>query len=537
MGTFQRANRFFLLVIVSLSAVLAACSSGGGKSGSTPSTGDVRPDPFELEIPSSGDPDVAFDTSIVSEPVSITGIDTAAPVSIKDGEYAIGEGEFTRAPGTIRNGQQIRVRVQSSVKAEQTATATLNIGGETATFTVTTGADTIPPEVAILFPPPASMTEGQTLFVRGTVKDVNGTLAEEGVVKVNEVYADLELNEAGDEGTWSVTVDLEPGENTLTVTAADIAKNVNDKESVSSRRVADIAGESFPDNSVPFDVPIGVDIHEVEGRPVALVTDQSALAVVAVDLQTGGRKIFSSNETQEDAPFAQPWSIHVGDNGKIYVFDWLVAEPRIYELDNAGMRTLFIGNSANEKIINQPFGMLLRQTDRGAYLYLADGQTLSRVDVETKDKVVISDSANGIPNFENPLAGAVGIDFDGVLGKFLVITVGTQRLFYVDDQTGERTNIRINERLIASGGVFLPGYEKIVVVETDAGRVSVVDVSTGGVNFVSTPEAGEINSFLEPRGVVLHSSGAYVLGVDRVLKALVAIDAESYQRVIVTKSK
>src|SRR5690606_597773 len=115
----------------------------------------------------------------------------------------IGDAEFTSTPGTIHDGQQIRVRVQSPVKAEQTATATLNIGGETASFTVTTGPDTVPPEVSILFPPPASMTEGQTLFLRGTVKDVNGTL-QEGAVTVNGVEAELELNETEDEGTWSV---------------------------------------------------------------------------------------------------------------------------------------------------------------------------------------------------------------------------------------------------------------------------------------------------------------------------------------------
>src|SRR5690606_27202204 len=124
----------------------------------------------------------------------------------------IENGGFTSSASTISNGQSIQVRVQTPIKAEQTATAILTIGGVEASFTVTTGPDTTPPEVSILFPPLASMTEGQTLFVRGTVKDVHGKL-EDGAVTVNGVEAELELNETKDEGTWSVTVDLQPGEN------------------------------------------------------------------------------------------------------------------------------------------------------------------------------------------------------------------------------------------------------------------------------------------------------------------------------------
>src|SRR5690606_12146203 len=244
--------------------------------------------------------------------------------------------------------------------------------------------------------------------LRGTVKDVNGTL-QEGAVTVNGVEAELELNETEDEGTWSVTVDLEPGENTVTVTAADTAENMNDGESVNSRRVASIEGESFPDNEVPFAGPISLDIHEIDGNPVALVTDRPALAVIAVDLLTGERSVFSSNETQEDNPFEYPWNIHVGENGQTYVFDWVIEQPRIYELDSAGTRELFIEGDENEDSIVQPFGMYFRESSNGEYLYLADRGRLLSVNVETKNKVVISDSLNEVPNSDNPIEDAVGM--------------------------------------------------------------------------------------------------------------------------------
>jgi hypothetical protein len=543
MGTFQRPNRFFLLVIVSLSTVLAACSSGGGgNSGSAPNPSDTRPDPFTLSAPSSVDPEkVSFDTGIESAPVSITGIDAAAPVTINAGEYAINDGEFTSSPGTVRNGQQIRVRVQSPVKAEQAATTTLNIGGETATFTVTTGPDTIPPEVAILFPPPASMTEGATLFMRGTVKDANGTL-EAGAVTVNGVEAELELNEASDEGTWSVTVDLEPGDNTVPVVVWDAAGNRNDADEasvpqISARRVGSIEGQSFPDNSVPFMGPISLGIHEIDGNPVALVTDRPALAVIAVDLNTGERSVFSSNETQMDNPFEYPWNIHVGANGKTYVFDWVIEQPRIYELDSAGTRELFIEGDESEESIIQPFGMYFRGSANGEYLYLADRGRVLRVNTETKNTVVLSDSVNGVPNSDNPIEDAVGMVFDGSSEQLLVISIGSQRLYFVDPQTGVRTVIAIDEPLNVSQGALLADGKSFLSVETIEDRVSIIDLVTGSVNTIVEPGVDEVNTFAEPRGVVMHISGEYALIVDRALNAIVALDLQSSQKVLLSKSE
>ena len=538
MGTFQRPNRFFLLVIVCLSTFLAACSSGGGgKGGPAPGAGDTRPEPFTLNPPANVDPEkVAFDSAVVSDAVTVSGIDAAAPVSVENGEFAIDNGEFTSEPSTIRNGQKIRVRIQSPIKAEQSATATLNIGGETAAFTITTDVDSVAPEVTILFPPPASMTEGQTLYVRGTVKDVNGTL-EEGAVEVNGMSAQLELNEDSDEGTWSAEVALAPGPNTVTVVAVDAAENTNEDESVSSRRVATIEGQSFPDNSIPFAGPISLDIHEIDGNPVALVTDRPALAVIAVDLNTGERSVFSSNETQTDNLFEYPWNIHVGANGKTYVFDWVIEQPRIYELDSAGTRELFVEGDESEDSIIQPFGMYFRESANGEYLYLADRGRLLRVNAETKNTVVLSDSVNGVPNSDNPIEDAVGMVFDESSEQLLVISIGSQRLYFVDPQTGVRTIIAIDEPLNVSQGALLSDGKSFLSVETTEDRVSIIDVATGSVNTIVEPGVDEVNTFAEPRGVVMHTSGEYALIVDRALNAIVALDLQSSQKVLLSKSE
>jgi hypothetical protein len=534
MGIFPRPNPFFLLSIICLSTVLAACSSGGGGG----KTKDTRPDPFALSVPSDvTTEDVAYEASIVSEPFTVTGLEAAAPISVENGEYAIDDGEFTSVPGSVSNGQQVRVRMKSSVKGGQSKTATVNIGGETASMTTTTAPDTVPPEISILFPPPASMTDGQTLFVRGTVKDVNGTLAE-GAVTVNGVEADLALNQAGDEATWSVTVDLALGENAITVTAVDVEENISEGESVNSRRVASIAGQSFPDNTVPFSGPISLDIHEIDGKPVALVTDRPALAVISVDLRTGKRRVFSNNATQVDYPFGYPWNIHVGKNGKTYVFDWVSERPRIYELDSTGKRELFLQADESEESINQPFGMYLMGAATGEHLYLADGGRTLKVELQTKDKTVISDSINGIPDTRNTISGALDMAFSAMTEQLIVIgAVGNNAIYYVHPQTGVRSKIEIDGSLAITNGAVLGDGKYFVAVEYTKDRISIIDLASGSVTLIAGAELDVTNLFQEPREVVVSHNQAYLLVIDRVLKSIIALDLESYQQVVVTKSE
>lgn len=537
MGTFQRPNRFFLLGIICLSTVLAACSSGGGGGGGGEAK-DTRPDPFTLSIPSDViTENVAYEAPIVSEPFTVTGLEVAAPISIENGEYAIEDGEFTSASGSVSNGQQVRVRMISSVKGGQSKTATVNIGGETASMTTTTAPDTVPPEISILFPPPSSMTEGQTLFVRGSVKDVNGTL-EEGAITVNGVEAELQLNQAGDEATWNAAVDLASGENTITVIAVDTEENISEGKSVKARRVTSIAGQSFPDNTVPFSGPISLDIHEINGTPVALVTDRPALAVIAVDLQTGKRSVFSNNATQADYPFGYPWNIHVGENGKTYVFDWVSERPRIYELDSAGRRELFLEGDESEDSIIQPFGMYLMGASTGEDLYLADKGRILRVDVQTKNKTVISDSINEVPDSSNPISGALDIAFNKEVEQLIAIgSVGNNAIYYVHPQTGVRSNIEIDGSLAITNGAVLDDGKYFVAVEYTKDRISIIDLDSGSVTLIAGAELDVTNLFQEPREVVASHNQAYLLVIDRVLKSIIALDLKSYQQVVVTKSE
>lgn len=96
---------------------------------------DTVPNPFGFE----GRTNVDRNLLIASESVTITGIDTGAPVRISgDGEYSIDGGSFTAADGLISVNQSIRVRIRSSTGYENSVNTRLDIGGVTGSFTVTT---------------------------------------------------------------------------------------------------------------------------------------------------------------------------------------------------------------------------------------------------------------------------------------------------------------------------------------------------------------------------------------------------------------
>lgn len=102
---------------------------------------DTTPDGFSFTAQTN----VALSTLITSNTVTISGINTAAAVSVSGGEYSINGGSYTSAAGTITSGQAVSVRQTSSANFSTAASATLTIGSASATFTVTTlPADTTP---------------------------------------------------------------------------------------------------------------------------------------------------------------------------------------------------------------------------------------------------------------------------------------------------------------------------------------------------------------------------------------------------------
>jgi len=84
---------------------------------------------------------------VSSNTITVTGITAPTGISVSGGEYSIDGGGYTSASGTVTNGHTVTVRLASSSDFATRTTATLNIGGVTGTFSVTTGPR--PPQVSL----------------------------------------------------------------------------------------------------------------------------------------------------------------------------------------------------------------------------------------------------------------------------------------------------------------------------------------------------------------------------------------------------
>jgi serine protease len=114
---------------------------------------------------------VPVSTEITSAPVTISGINAAAAVSVTGGTYSIGCGaDFTSAAGTINNNQTICVRHTSAATAGTATNTTLTVGGVADTFTSTTTA------------------AAASFAVSGTIAAASGSVADGDVNDPNAAY-------------------------------------------------------------------------------------------------------------------------------------------------------------------------------------------------------------------------------------------------------------------------------------------------------------------------------------------------------------
>ena len=138
----SRLHRPLSLTLATLGLItLVACGGGGGGSNPPPvAIDDTTPNAFSFTATEGAEPNAV----ITSPTATISGINTATPISISGGEYSIAGGAFTSTAGTISNGQTLTVRVTASDKTNTPKEATISVGGVSAKFVVTTLADTTP---------------------------------------------------------------------------------------------------------------------------------------------------------------------------------------------------------------------------------------------------------------------------------------------------------------------------------------------------------------------------------------------------------
>lgn len=109
---------------------------------------DTTPDAFNFVDQTN----VALNSAVTSNSITVSGINAAAAISISGGSYSINGGAFTSSAGTVNNGATVQAKLTSSINYSTTTHATLTIGGVADTFSVTTQASAS----AFMLPPASS---------------------------------------------------------------------------------------------------------------------------------------------------------------------------------------------------------------------------------------------------------------------------------------------------------------------------------------------------------------------------------------------
>lgn len=116
--------------------------------------------------------DVALESEVESNEITISGIDTEVAVNIGNGEYSINNGTYTSVDGTISNGDTIKVKHTSSNQALESVESTLKIGDYEETFiSFTKAPDDITPYHVIFNKKVdqslSTLVESDYVFIRG----------------------------------------------------------------------------------------------------------------------------------------------------------------------------------------------------------------------------------------------------------------------------------------------------------------------------------------------------------------------------------
>lgn len=219
--------------------LLAGC--GGGDSGGAPNQPgpppiDSTPDAFEVTDVDGAEPGETYEVS-----VTVSGIDDGVVIQANFVNRRAGPYQFLvngeqkdisdGSSHDVVNGDVVSVRMTASTKLGETVSGDLLLASEAVsardTFEVTTKPDIEPPELAVHFPPPVSMTDtpldgpdSARLRIRGTATDLDQVS-----VKVNGV--DAELDEAS--GEWAFDYEILAGDNHIEIVATDEFRNETSK--------------------------------------------------------------------------------------------------------------------------------------------------------------------------------------------------------------------------------------------------------------------------------------------------------------------
>lgn len=324
--------------------------------------------------------------------------------------------------------------------------------------------------IDVLFPPPNSVTETDTLIVRGTSNQVLDALRVDGVAATS-----------GDNFlTWQAEITLSPGDNFVFVDFDD--------GGVTTSGAAIVFVRYSPLGVIGF--AAGLDLDAANSR--VWVVDNGRDLLFSFSTTDWAGTIVSGPSVGTGTTFITPASVRFdADQNRVLVHD--AGTSRTFSVNlTTGDRTIISDNNNTGPFNGGGEGISLDATNQLLYYASIGSDLLAVVDLGTGDRTIVSDSATGMgPDFGFPS----GVALDATNGRLFVLDVGPSSqdgLLSVDLATGDRT--LLSQDGVIGTGTHLSNPGRLAfdstggrVFGTDDGgrRIYEIDLTSGDRRTVS----------------------------------------------------
>lgn len=523
------------------SAQSSSSESAESSSSEAPST---EPDAFSFE----DQEDVEPGTEVTSEPVVIEGMDDPVAIEITGGYYAINSQEddaFTDQPGEIEAGDELTLRTQAPANGSEIQEVTVIIGSVSGLWRVSTPEDTEAPQAAFAFPTPMSATDAESLTVRGTAEDALSQIDRVTLTVESEGGTEVYTAETDDDFvTWSIEVQLAPGENRVQLATEDVLGNQDDAVAgvTVHRQSFDLA---FPSNDVPLVDVRDVVFDEENDRLLVATQDFSdpsgyVVAVVAVDLDTGERSVLIGDDPgAEEIALPSPRSLELDharnrlllglQDGRLATFDF-----------SSGEREVLAGPdvpSSEQPSFDYPKSIMVDPEDEGyAYVVSSSDRQVIRLNLETGERQII-------PGGELVDVGRLRSLAIGPDNRFAYVNSSSNYpVFRIDLETGEREELSMEgyprgqrDVVVINDVVSASGRNKIYMADGLEGIV-LYDIASDSFESVLTfPLNTKFGRSLLYR-IALDEKNQTLFFAERNVSSTIAVDLETREYVVVSRS-
>ncbi len=373
---------------IALGFLLASCGGGGGGSGTTGGgfVSDTTPDAYTF---------VDQDNAVVSrfalsEPITITGINEAAAVSITGGEYSIDGGEFVSASGLVTNGARIVVRQTAADGFLQTTDATLTVGGVSDTFSVTTGPEDITPD---WFGFESQFGVELSSSVQSEVVTITGI---NGAIAVQVTGGEYSVD-GGDFTTDAGTI-----ENDQTLVVRQQSADQSNTLTVTTIAVGDFSTQLFVETG-RFYVSPG-DYEALASCAPYVGSAQAPIKLVFLNIGDSSRfDAIVDDATNNQFSAIPPFSDYFSSLG-FYKLD--LGDGSNYDCVGTGTDTSDLGFQCNSQLVNEEIARQCDAGDANGFIKIAIAE--SQYSAKAADIIWMADNQR---SYENTVIHEVGHNF------------------------------------------------------------------------------------------------------------------------------